>query len=221
MKKYILIIAVVLASALNYQLTEAQEKSNKLLIMGVPQYLAIEGLRIDFDFKTDEKKWISVSPLLFLQGSEEESLDLDLYGYYNDQREMLYGGGIEITFKRFLSKNDNATGLYLGYGPNFKFVNIDAKTNVWSEGDFNGNEIYLQAYKPNTTYISKVGANCIIGYQGEISHNVFADVFLGFGMRYSFISFKEGESYRYNSSWIDYGYSGTLLVTGFRLGVGL
>ena len=54
-----------------------------------------------------------------------------------------------------------------------------------------------------TVNFYKLGGNCIIGGQFKIFDNLYADIYLGFGMRYTFQSSEDGELNRYDSSWID------------------
>ena len=84
---------------------KSQTEEPKILIMGVPQYLLVEALRIDIDLRMPEKnKWTVVSPIIFLQNNP------DGVGI-NGDFESLRGGGLEVTFKQILSTTSQSEGL--------------------------------------------------------------------------------------------------------------
>jgi len=205
MKKIFLIITIIIS--IN-QYIKSQDKNSSFLVMGVPQYLITNGLRIDFDLKTQKpKKWVVLSPIIYLnQNSDNYMFD-----------ENIYGGGLEITFKQFLSKEDNGKGVYVAYGLRYVYNNIEKEGEYWIER----NKLYYEETGKYTTQIHKSGLNCFLGTQFDITKNLLADVYIGFGFRYSLLDYSKGEGSRFSSSWIDYGYSGILLVSGIRIGVGL
>ena len=205
MKKIFIITLIIIGIILP---VKSQDNSSSFLVMGVPQYLITKGLRIDFDLKTQKpKKWVVLSPILYLNQNSDD--------YLYD--ENIYGGGIEVTFKQFLSKEDNAKGVYFAYGPKYVYNSIEKEGEYWVER----NNLIYEETGIYTTSIHKLGINCFLGTQFDITENLFTDVYIGFGFRYSFLDYSEGEGSSYSSSWIDYGYSGILLVSGIRVGVGL
>lgn len=234
MKKHIIYFVIVLLFTgwINkaYSQSEETAEENKLLVMGVPQYLLVDGLRIDLDFKMNNpKKWLVVSPIIYLQGNAKNPW---YGGYYYDYEyshdnysssdfESLQGFGLELIFKQMFSKKTNGTGIYLGCGPVYRFTQLERDGLYWIEGTLNGIPTTVEETGLYYTDIHKVGANCILGVQFQIFDNFYGDLFLGFGMRYSFVSSSKGTGHQYNSSWVDYGYSGVLMVSGFRIGVGL
>ncbi|MBN2520842.1 MAG: hypothetical protein JXB17_10085 [Bacteroidales bacterium] len=208
MKKYIILLtAFILFISAN-----GQENEPKTLIMGVPQYLIIDGLRIDFDFKRKTNQWLTISPIVYLKNNEK-----NFSKEYNSDNNSIIGGGLGILFKEFLLNKPGPKGIYFAYGPLYQYNKINTTGNYWID-------VNLEKHETEGLYatqIHKAGANCTIGGQFKIAENLFGDIYLGFGVRYSFLIHNNGEGSRFNSSWIDHGYSGILLVSGIRIGIGM
>lgn len=60
-----------------------------------------------------------------------------------------------------------------------------------------------------------------MGYQKEIYEALFIDFYVGCGIKYGIYDRPSGSYKIYNQASWDYGYRGTMLVGGIRIGVGL
>jgi len=68
------------------------------------------------------------------------------------------------------------------------------------------------------TKLYEFGGNFHLGYQWLVGDKVYFDVYTGAGIRISHNNHNESFDTWYNNYWVDYGYSGTLLDAGFRVG---
>lgn len=190
----------------------AQENNQSFLVMGMPQYLVIEGLRIDMELKTKKpNQWITISPMVFLKNNEKNLKTR------NESVETISGGGLGISFKQFLLNKQGPCGAYFAYGPLYQYYKIGNTGNYWVEK----NKEYFEENGRYSAQIHKFGGNCIIGSQFKFLENLYGDIFIGFGIRYSLLIYEGKIGSNYNSNWMDKGFSGILLVSGIRIGVGL
>ena len=185
-------------------------KKNNFGIGLVPQYGIIHGTRIDLDFRLrSPRQWLIAAPQLYLVTKNSSLWN------FNE----MSGAGIDVQHRIYLGKNDIPKGAYFAYGPVFQYFSVKDEGLAaydFREGDVNYiglNETTLQ------TKIYKLGGNLIFGYQTLLDEVVYFDFYLGTGMRFSFDNRKSGLHSYYNEWWGDLGYSGTLMVGGFRFGV--
>ena len=129
------------------------------------------------------------------------------------------GTGVEIQHKIFLNNNSTPNGAYLAYGPVFNYFSIEDEGLTANEFMDNGGNYIDLKEDEMTTNIFKVGGNIIFGMQFIISEHFYFDSFIGTGIRFSFDDKTSGLHSYYNEWWGDMGYSGTLMVGGFRFGV--
>lgn len=107
---------------------------------------------------------------------------------------------------------------YFSYGPVFNYFSVkDDGLTAQNYEDEGGNYIQLTESEM-TTNIYKIGGNVIFGLQCLID-NFYIDFYAGTGMRFSYDNKTSGLHSYYNDWWGDMGYSGTLMVGGFRFGV--
>jgi hypothetical protein len=194
----------------------SQSKTYNTLIMGVPQYLVNNGLRIDIDKRIKEtNNWLVISPILYLSYHNDFSMQ--------DDYKSVKGGGLTLSYRKMYTKSDQPVGFYISPGLCYQFVDINTDNNIWDKiTDQWGQVKYDWVNKNYDARIHKIGGNITIGVQAEIYPGLLLDFFAGTGIRYSFRSYSNGEAgIRFNSSMLGYGYSGTLFVGGFRIGVGL
>jgi hypothetical protein len=81
-----------------------------------------------------------------------------------------------------------------------------------------GNQYFGVTEGKITTGLTKFGGNFHLGYQWLIGDKIYLDLYAGAGIRLSHNNHSEGFDTWYNNSWFDYGYSGTLMDGGFRVG---
>ena len=196
---------------LNAQNTAEEAPEHQTFGIGVvPQYAISNGMRIDLDFRLNDKNhWLVVAPLVFI--SNESNLDWD----YNS----MVGAGIEIQHKIFLSRPFKKVNPYFSYGPVFNYFSVKDDGLTAREFTEDGGNYFGLAEDEITTRIFKMGGNLIFGLHYFVMDNLYVDTFIGTGIRFSFDDQTTGLHGYYNEWWGDMGYSGTLMVGGFRFGV--
>ena len=176
----------------------------------VPQYAISNGFRVDLDFKLNDKNhWLVVAPQLYI--SSRTNLDWD----YNS----MVGTGVELQHKIYLKKEQAQRNVYFAYGPVFNYFSVKDDGLTAREFVENGGNYIGLVEDEMTTAIYKIGGNLIFGIQFIILENFYLDSYIGTGMRFSFDNQTTGLHNYYNEWWGDMGYSGTLMVGGFRFGV--
>ncbi len=200
------------------------ENGYKTLIMGVPQYLIKNGVRIDIERKLSPSHWLRVEPIIYLK----DNYQMDTDGYDSDQEpfiNQMYGAGLGISSVHILYntlQQKKRVTFYVTYGASYTLFNFNITEKVWKP--YTTEDGLTFQHKVPDTYnlrTSKLGADATIGMRKELFKRLFLDIYLGFGLRYSVVNPPEGFQIPFNSNFIDYGYSGTTLVGGVRLGVGL
>lgn len=190
--------------------TEPAAREKTFGIGLVPQYAITNGTRIDFDIKLPGRnQWLVVAPQLYVVTENSNMWD------FNE----MSGFGLELQHRFFLNDDQKAGGPYLAYGPVFQYFSVKDE-GLASYGFQEDNVEYIGLNQQMIqTRILKMGGNLIFGYQLVASRSFYFDFYLGTGIRLSFDNKKSGLHNYYNEWWGDMGYSGTLLVGGFRLGL--
>ena len=211
MKNILIILAftaMVAASCL------AQEKVSFVPRTGigfVPQYTISGGLRFDIDrsISKTSNQWLIISPQVFALSGQKHDHDF----------ESLLGAGLDLKHKIYLNPNSmKPLGFYAQYGLMFQYFSMTEKRLYTQLVPSNGVEYYEVANGSVKTNLYKMGGNFHLGYQWLVGDKVYFDIYTGAGIRISHNNRNEGFDTWYNNNWVDYGYSGTLLDAGFRLG---
>ena len=211
MKKllFILTFTVLVASG-----SFAQEKETfgpRTGIGFVPQYTISGGLRFDIDRSVSKtsNQWLIISPQVFaLTGMR-----------YDHDFEELLGVGLDLKHKIYLNPNSmKPLGFYAEYGVMFQYFSITENRQFTEPFTENGVEYYEVVTGDLNTRLYKMGGNFHLGYQWLVGDKVYFDIYTGAGIRISHNNHNEGFDTWYNNYWVDYGYSGTLLDAGFRVG---
>jgi hypothetical protein len=202
-----------------------EKKEHNFLIMGVPQYIIANGLRIDLDIHQKESpNWLILSPYYYF---DHYSVDLMNIGgsedYYDPYTyDKMTGVGMGISRKTFLSKESVSNGFYLLYGADYKYFDINGNNFTWVEyigtDGFPYQEMKDIKYD---MYIHSIGGCTSIGYQAQIISSLYFDFYLGFGVKYAFYKSPQHVTVKYNRGINDLGYTGTHMVGGIRIGIGL
>jgi hypothetical protein len=223
MKKYILSILIIFTFG---QLLIGQvNKSENAVIFFNPQYLFTSGLRVDIDFrKPNSNKWWVISPYYYSDGDDASFLNRDNSSGYNSREyESMYGLGLGVARKIFFKSDDTtAKGFYVLGGVTYRYFEIqgDNLTYVETTGA-DGLEYFDLQDIEYTVNINSYNGYVILGNQFNISSRCYFDLYMGFGLRYSTHNSPENAVVEYNRGNIDYGYSGTQFIGGFRIGVTL
>lgn len=209
MNRFFTIILLLFPFLLAGQTEVAVPKEKKLGIGLVPQYAITNGTRIDFDIRLPGKnQWLVVAPQLYLVTDNSTLWD------FNE----MTGVGVDLQHRFYIGQRNEPKGGYLAYGPALQYRSVkDEGLSSYLFREEGSTYIGLQEEMMQTS-IWKTGGNLIFGYQVLTTRGVYFDFYLGTGIRFSFDNRSSGLHGYYNEWWGDLGYSGTLLVGGFRLG---
>lgn len=177
----------------------------------VPQYTASGGLRFDIDMRISKKsnQWLIVSPQVYMLSGDR---------FLHDINE-LTGFGLDVKHKIYIKPNAmKPEGFYVQYGVMFQhFAITDERYHSYSYIE-NGVEYFGVTYGETKTQLNKFGGNFHLGYQWIVGDRIYVDLYAGPGIRLSKNNISDGFDTLFNDYWVDYGYSGTLLDAGFRIG---
>jgi len=208
------IIQIILLSIVTSTMVFAQDElafKREKIISIVPQYVFQNGFRVDYEFtlQNNRKSWLQFSPELFISTDGNDMTSNN----YNSMR----GIGMEIHHKYFMKEPNDRYGFYFAYGGGLQFFGIKEDQSVlYSYPEYGTNYISYKNEEVNTT-INRLLLNFVVGKQIVRYKPFIVDYYLGVGFRYSMdknLDLLE----TYNQSWFDYGYSGSLLVAGVKLG---
>lgn len=193
MMKRLILSLVILG---NFQVFCAQEldpvvvSKPGMALSFLPQYMIVGGMRMDFDYQLNSKAWLTVAPAFYYTDNS--------YMWEPDNTSYT-GVGAFVNYRYFPS----GKGVYALTGLNYRYLNTKySKYDDVSE---------LKA-KFNT-----FGFDIAVGYQFLLVEQIFLDMYLGWGFRYSLDGSDEEESY-WSDAFLDLAYSGFLPVAGVRVG---
>jgi len=212
MKKLVFILFYVLI-ILSVSFAQDKESFGPRIGVGfVPQYTISGGLRFDIDrsISKTSNQWLIISPQVFMVTG----------GRFGHEFEDLSGLGIDLRHKIFMRNTSmKPQGFYVQYGVMFQYFSINEFQHYTYSYIEDGIEYYGITEGVINTKLYKFGGNFDLGYQWLIGDKVYFDIYSGAGIRISHNNRNEGFDTWYNDYWVDYGYSGTLLDAGFRVGV--
>ena len=226
MKKiFYFLTLLLLSSSFSTKAQMPEPKEYDFLIFGVPQYILSNGLRVDFDIhKKNTPNWLIISPYYYFDRSSVDLLNLggseDYYDSYT--YDQMFGFGMGIGRKTFLSKESVSKGFYLYYSATYKFFDIDGNNYIWFE--YPGEDGFPYQRMDDIEYtmqIHSMGANATLGYQYQVFSALYIDLYIGFGVKYSYHYSPDHVTVKYNRGINDFGYTGTHVVGGIRIGIGL
>lgn len=211
MKKLSLILLLITTFA-TYSFGQEKETFGLRTGLGfVPQYSISGGFRFDIDrsISKTSNQWLIISPQVFMLAGMK----------YNHDFEQLAGFGLDIKHKIYLKPNSmKPEGFYAQYGIMFQHFSITDNRRYTEPFTENGVPYYKVVEGALDTKLNKFGGNFHLGYQWLVGDKVYFDIYSGAGIRISHNNRNEGFDTWYNNFWVDYGYSGTLLDGGFRVG---
>ena len=210
MKRKLVFVFLLIIPFVAISQDESKVKREKIISI-VPQYVFQNGFRFDYEFtmKDNVKSWLQISPTFFLS---TDANDITSY-YYNS----MSGIGLEIHHKYFVKKPDLHKGFYFSYGGGVQLLGIKSDQLVDYTYIENGNEYTSFRTEEATTNINRLLLNIVVGKKIVRFNPFIVDYYLGIGFRYSMdedLNMIE----TFNDTWFDYGYSGTVLVAGLKLG---
>jgi hypothetical protein len=211
MKKFFVLLSLISLIAAGSFAQENETFGSRLGIGFVPQYTISGGMRFDIDrsISKTSNQWLILSPQVFmLSGSR-----------YGHELEELTGFGLDVKHKIYLKPNSlKPLGFYAQYGIMFQHFSITDTRQYTEQFTENGVDYYEVVTGKVNTKLYKFGGNFHLGYQWLVGDKVYFDIYTGAGIRISHNSHLDGFDTWYDNFWVDYGYSGTLLDAGLRLG---
>lgn len=192
MKRIKLVLAILLFSvlAIAQDVNVPLDTGTKYAFSFSPQYVITGGMRIDLDVKLSEKGWLTIAPIFYYMD--------DTY-MYEPESTSYTGIGVFLNYRYFPTGN----GMYAGLGLNYKHLNTDYF-------------VYNETTEENAKF-DTYGFDITLGYQFRLVEQLFMDLYLGWGFRYSLQETVEEDAY-WSNAFLDLGYSGFLPVAGLRLG---
>jgi len=179
----------------------------------LPQYVAVSGIRIDYEIMTGNgEHWIVIAPQIYSNSN----------GY--DQFDSFDGLGLNVYYKKFLSysrqQNQNGTSrtnIYFSAGPTVQYFNMKSIEEIPEEFVEDGVSYIRFNSQEHSTKIYRLGVDANFGMQ-FIFNQFSLDFFGGVGIRFALD--ENGNTMEYfNDYWTDFGYSGILLTGGIRFGL--
>ncbi len=178
----------------------------------VPQYLFINGIRIDFERRITNRHWLQVCPQVYLRENSG--------GIFSANYDKITGAGILLYHKIYLNKKtDKRHGLYFSYGGGYNYYSM---TYTYRTGYDYINNVTTQ--QSGNTEINAISGQVIVGLQRIIHERILLDFYTGLCHTYSFRKLAMDETntnfnmYKFKSNPADYGYSGNTLLLGIKLG---
>lgn len=193
------------------------EYHHNFLIMGVPQHLFQNGIRIEFDRRLNNpQNWLIVAPTVYYRGQRGNWL----IGNFNVHS--MWGAGLEVFYRRFMKDRPEPGGFYLSGGTGYRFVNQEYRGDRWDIYTENGLTFYRYNnsswHKQNHTFSLKGTA----GYQFVTEQHLMLDVFIGYGLLLSRQDIPDNVEVlsHFDNDAFSFGYTGLLYEIGVRLGIG-
>jgi hypothetical protein len=217
------IILIQILFALSHTMAYNQEESSPLAIAWYPQLMAIRGLRADIDVHLGKSKsWLIFAPQYYL-AKRHAGTYYENYDDYNSSNayKRLEGYGLELYHRIYVANNLTPEGVYLGYGIQYGHFDIVYEDYSWGEIDYLGMQAITYGIFEHNTHIDKMGPNVVIGYQKKILDRIFVDLFCGGGIRYSIINTSSLFPRNFDGDPLQFGYTGTVPLAGFRIGITL
>jgi len=180
-----------------------------------PQYLLFNGLRFDVEKEVRKNSWVDFSTEIYLgRNTSTNEYETRRDGFYSE----LYGAGLGVNYKRFISFTDYGKGYFL-FGSSYNFFYINYPDYVWQTQIVNGiQELHYELVDINEQ-IHRINGSFLLGIETEMYDKIYFDMYAGVGLKYSYPIVNETvDAYKYDDYMWSYGYSGTFAIIGIRFG---
>jgi hypothetical protein len=196
--------------------------SRSLALKVVPQHLIMSGYWVEAELQRlrHSRQSFTLTPQLYAgpagspnDGPPPRSQVVDVRGF-----------GIQGQHRFYLLPGKAAypSGLYVSYGPQLQYFQMQFSGQGWREVIGPGDLPYLE-YGPvrSKDRITRYGASVQAGYQAPLPPGpVFVDVFVGLGWRQTHTNPGVAAS-RYRSGTSDYAHRGFYIPAGIKIGFAL
>ena len=198
-----------------------QDVKSPLAVGWYPQLMFIRGLRADVDIHLGKSKsWLVIAPQYFLANRHNNTF-YESYDDYNSSNayKKLEGYGLEIGHRIYVTNNLMPEGVYLSYGIMYNHYDLTYEDESWGQIEYVDLDAITYGLFEHNTHIDKLGPNILIGYQKKVLDRIYVDIFCGGGMRYSIIKTSSLLPRNFDSDLFQFGYTGTVPLLGFRIGI--
>jgi len=216
MLKTVLSIIALLATLVgSYAQEPVAGYEPKTWIMGVPQHLFNNGIRIEIDKKIPQTNfWLTAAPVFYYKGQRGNRL----WGNYDVHQ--MQGLGLELFFKWYPVGLKQSGGAYLMAGGGYQMIRQEFRGYRWNsyvEDDLNW---YVYDETPWNLDSHSATIKATAGYMAIADDHLALDLFIGWGFKYSQQSKPSDTYYNIFDDVYSFGGNGFLLIMGFRVGVG-
>lgn len=218
-----LILLLTLCIITTCKLSISQEKieennsEKSIIITFLPQYVAINGLRVDLDIPLRRNKsYIILSPQFYL--GTNGSI------FFGNEYNRMNGFGLNMQHRVFIKENiEGPKGWYIMWGPTYQHFNLYVDSYQLTDYPEYGSYYMTFAEGEANHPINKFGLDISMGRQWIIGKTFVLDGYTGVGIRMAYdkdweMSVKDGNPFGSDIPF-EYGFSGTTLVIGLRIGI--
>jgi hypothetical protein len=198
-----LIVFLITGNTVKASQPERAETSDSLpsiMIAIQPMYAFISGLRVDVDLILNRNHSLQFSPVLFYSNNFSGS---EISGVFYDSHR---GAGFHINHRFYPGEGLGRSKFYVSHGPMWHYNYI-----TWEE-TIPG----TQAERYNSFH--RLGWDVMIGSYLITADRILLDVYTGLGIRHSIMRTDAENIHAMNYNYWSPGYSGAILLFGFRLG---
>ena len=238
MKRYLFLLAVLFFGILVYGQNKSEDllyeyygsTQKKYTFAFQPLPLLNWCLRSDFEMRLGNGPgWLQFGPAVYYRKNDDKKDDPRYFyegngyryydHYYNfDLRapfsEMM-GGGLDVNYKYFINVRRS---FYHAVGLSYTHFKIDYWGMAWENYIEDGLQYHAYALDYRTQHINRLGGNFFFGYQIPTRGAFLCDLFWGFAYRHSF---SDEDKPSFNRTFLSYGHTGFVFLTGIRFGLGI
>jgi len=185
----------------------------------VPQSLIYKGLRFEYERHIKDRNYLTVSPQFFWrENPETDSVIIQNSTYYKS----LYGAGLDVLHTINVRESKWITS-YFSYGAGYNYMAVNQMEYVWYDETLAGVAVLKYGLQDVKQSINSFAGKAIIGFKSySVDTPLYLDVYCGAAIQKSFSSFENGQpATMFTKRMWEYGYSGTRLLVGLKVGLAL
>jgi hypothetical protein len=210
----IIITCFLLLSSFLLKAGNEELNSNKVWVMGLPQYLFQNGIRLEIDKQLENPhNWITVSPTIYYKDKP------GLFG--NRNVKSMSGAGLDLIFRWYPYGIRKKGGMYLAAGGGYRYIAQKNSGSLWETYTEN-NQTYIRYV--DILWNKQIHTGNIrgtFGFQMLPAKNFAIDIYCGFALKMSEVKTPEGFwHYQDSYDFYEFGYTGMMILGGIRFGIG-
>jgi len=180
----------------------------------VPQYLFVQGFRLDYERKLLNPKNTIIVVSYFYKGITSDS---NILGEFRDDH--LTGYGLELHFNHIIINDFNGRAdYYVSAGTGFKHYKITYDGFGWEPYIENGLQLLRQVEVEQYLKINRFELIFLMGDKHYFNERIFIDMYLGVAILFPSFNESQKNGRDYRSRFIDYGSEGVSLRLGLKIG---